>query len=274
LGNWNLLKASLQTFWKRNIVILSCLVTACAQTYHVSQPISDEVRNRALAEIQQSPEPQRRNISAQKSAVKVQEIYKNLLLSAYNVCYEVGEDDCWWDLHYSEGPGLNAYAFGDGSIVIQRDILVFTKTDDEVAFVVAHELGHHIANHLSETARRRGISSLAVAMLYAGVSVAILPSSDPYFAANTYNNLSVGAKTGSSLGGIVFSVAQELEADYLAAMILADSGYDLGKSRSILITMSKKGSNYQAGIFDTHPAGPDRLAAWDRTSENLEKPTP
>ena len=61
----------------------------------------------------------------------------------------------------------------------------------------------------------------------------------------------------------VSSKEQEREADYLSAVILYRSGVDLDKARGFLVKLAKASGRTETGLLDTHPAGPERIAAWD-----------
>ena len=73
-----------------------------------------------------------------------------------------------------------------------------------------------------------------------------------------------GADVGGAIGRISFSKEQEREADYLAAVILYRSDVDLDKARPFLVTMARASGRKETGMLDTHPAGPERVAGWDR----------
>lgn len=70
---------------------------------------------------------------------------------------------------------------------------------------------------------------------------------------------------GSSVGAVSFSKEHEREADYISAYILARAGFDLAKARVLWIKFTKESGRTQTSLFDTHPAGPERLAAWDKS---------
>jgi predicted Zn-dependent protease len=76
--------------------------------------------------------------------------------------------------------------------------------------------------------------------------------------------MDTGANLGGAVGRISFSKEQEREADYLAAVILYRSNVDLDKARGMLVTLARSSGRRDTGMLDTHPAGPDRLASWDR----------
>ena len=39
---------------------------------------------------------------------------------------------------------------------------------------------------------------------------------------------------------------------------------DLDKARSFLVTMARASGRKETGMLDSHPAGPERIAAWDK----------
>jgi predicted Zn-dependent protease len=76
--------------------------------------------------------------------------------------------------------------------------------------------------------------------------------------------MNAGADVGGAIGGIAYSKEQEREEDYLSAVILYRSGVDLDKARGFLVKLAKASGRTETGLLDTHPAGPERIAAWDR----------
>ena len=80
----------------------------------------------------------------------------------------------------------------------------------------------------------------------------------------TRSAVRAGANLGGVIGGISFSKEQEREADYLAALILYRAGIDLDKARGFLVKMARASGKQDTGMLDTHPAGPERIASWDR----------
>src|SRR6185503_14904544 len=87
--------------------------------------------------------------------------------------------------------------------------------------------------------------------------------------APTPDTAQMAAQLGGKIGHLSFSKEQEREADYLAALILYRAGIDLDKARGILVTMARASDRKETGMLDTHPAGPERLAAWDKAVEEI-----
>ena len=72
------------------------------------------------------------------------------------------------------------------------------------------------------------------------------------------------AQLGASIGTLSYSKEQEREADYMAALILYRAGIDLDKARGLLVTMASGSGRMETTFLDSHPAGPERVAGWDR----------
>ena len=51
----------------------------------------------------------------------------------------------------------------------------------------------------------------------------------------------------------------------MAALILYRAGVDLDKARGLLVTMAAGSGRMATTFLDSHPAGPERVAAWDRS---------
>ena len=75
---------------------------------------------------------------------------------------------------------------------------------------------------------------------------------------------------GAGVGRLVYSKADEREADYLSAYITARAGYDLQDASGIWVKLAGSGGRRAtAGLLDTHPAGPERLAAWEMAEREI-----
>ena len=71
-------------------------------------------------------------------------------------------------------------------------------------------------------------------------------------------------KFGAYVGDISFSKEHEREADYVAAYLLARAGYDPEAGKEVWIKLAKASGRMNTQLLDTHPAGPDRLAGWQK----------
>ena len=93
-------------------------------------------------------------ISEDPSAT-LRRIYDRLEPSATQLCIANGEkwlqSSCSnWKLIVMDDENFNAYATPDHKIIFTTEVFKYTRSDDELAFILAHEMGHHILNHSME----------------------------------------------------------------------------------------------------------------------------
>ena len=170
------------------------------------------------------------------------------------ICIEYSVD-CNLEVAQEINMTFNAYATiedGKKKIILFTGLVSGVYYEEELAFVLAHEYAHHIANHINESKLRA----------YAGMALGgVIGSSigDPV----------TGATIGSSLARYSFSVSQELEADFIAAKLLYESGYDLNNAKMVLLRMNRMGSSFYTEWLSSHPSGPDRILKFEETLNEI-----
>jgi predicted Zn-dependent protease len=150
---------------------------------------------------------------------------------------------------------LNAFAAPGGLIFITRGLIKTCKNEDQLAAVLAHEVGH--------VAHRDGINSISkarwtqvftamgaeAARQYGGVAGNLVTlfegSIDDVFKTIVVNG---------------YSRQAEEAADAAAVTTLNRAGYDPNALVALLTTMEAKGKGKTSGIFKTHPPTSERLA--------------
>lgn len=245
------------------LAVLS-IMAGCATTDIKVPPTTKEQQAAALHEIEQAPMVTNRYVPLAEADRAVAELYESIAPAARDVCLKLEEDECIWDIELSSDSELNAYASGESKVVIQRGIFNYAKNDTQSAFVLAHEIAHHIADHLHESQVNATRGALLGGLLMGAVSAAASNRYDPYASQRVANDMQSGIELGAALGALSYSVAQEKEADFIAMQIIADAGYDPREARGFLITMAQLSGKKATGALDSHPAGPERLATFDR----------
>lgn len=230
----------------------------CSGAIHRLPGVAAGQMGLASTEIGAGAPPARREVSDEEVLAIVRRAAARLLGPATRVCREIGAGVCEWRLRVEQDRSLNASAAGDGRIVLNRGIVEYARSEDEVAFVLAHEMGHHAANHVRQAVRNTAVGTVVGGLLLGALAAAAGARSAVGDAAEA------GARAGGTVGRISFSKEQEREADYIAAVILHRAGYDLRRARDFLVTMARASGRRETGMLDTHPAGPERLAAYDR----------
>lgn len=158
---------------------------------------------------------------------------------------------------------VNAYAFPGGSIACTRGILLEMESEDQLAALLGHELGHVNARHFAESQAKGTLVDLAVA----GVSIAAASKNAEYG--------QIAQMIGGLGGGALlahYSRDNEREADALGVEYMARSGYNpdgMTDLMNMLNTQSKAKPNALDLMFSTHPMSSERL---QNTQKTLQKP--
>jgi metalloendopeptidase OMA1, mitochondrial len=178
-------------------------------------------------------------------------------------------------LHLVDGGDLvNAAAFNGASIVVYKALLDKVTSDDELATVLGHEIGHIIATHYkdAEEEQERG-AAVAIGSSLLGVVAEVATSAAGYSGASDLAGTMAETATSTiGYGAFVgsFSRTQEYEADHIGLIIMSRAGYDPKVAvkfwkRSKEVFGSSESSS--AAFFSTHPASNDR-------ADELEKALP
>ncbi len=144
---------------------------------------------------------------------------------------------------------VNAFATMGGQIWINRGLIEKSDTEEEIAGVLAHEIGHVAGRHISHQ-----ISRQLLIMGIVGLASAFIKDED----LKSIVQISGGAYLFFST--LKFSRDNEREADYLAIQMLHDSGYSpLGMKLFFqkLLEIKKKG--IELPFLSTHPTTEERI---------------
>jgi predicted Zn-dependent protease len=161
-------------------------------------------------------------------------------------------------IYLIRNPGFNASMMPNGAMQIWTGMLTRTRSRDELAAVIGHEIGHYTRLHTLERHRALKKSMSAGSFIDIGIAVA------------TGINLPV-ASMSAMLSALAFSREQESEADFLGARLLAESGLDPHAAYEVWRGLlqeeeSAEVKSKSAGIFTkTHPDAELRaseLEAW------------
>lgn len=149
---------------------------------------------------------------------------------------------------------VNAYAFPGGSIAATRGILLEVESEDELAALVGHEIGHVNARHFAE----RQAQSTLLEIVAATASVAAASKKPQYG--------ELAQLIGSLGGGALlahYSRDNEREADALGMEYMSKAGYNpegMADLMEMLDSQSKAKPNALELMFATHPMSSERLA--------------
>lgn len=159
-----------------------------------------------------------------------------------------------WEFVVFESNELNAFALPGGKVGVYTGLLKLANSDDELATVLGHEIGHVVARH--------GGKRMTEATLVGALGVAGAYAVDQKYGAEK-RNLFMLAYGGVSTVGFVLphSRGDESEADLMGLQYAAKAGYDPRAAITFWQKMAKanEGSSVP-GWLSTHPANAPRIA--------------
>ena len=111
---------------------------------------------------------------------------------------------------------INAFALPGGKVAIFTGLLPYTKTEDGLATVMAHEVAHALQRHGAERYSSGILEQIAQIGTLAGAAAGGI---DP--------GIAIGAMSAYGVGvALPNSRKQESEADYIGLQLMAKAGYD------------------------------------------------
>ncbi len=140
----------------------------------------------------------------------------------------------------------NAFALPGGKVGVNSGIIKVARNQDQLAAVIAHEMGHVVEQHHNERITRQ----MGASALLQGVG-ALAGSRYGQGAANTVGQLgSVGLQAGFLLPG---TRAQETEADVVGQRLMAQAGFNPEQAVDLWQNMMAAGGSRQPAWLSTHP---------------------
>jgi len=170
-----------------------------------------------------------------------------------------------YEFYVLNTPEINAFAVPGGKVFFNSGLMQMVESEDELAGVMAHEIGHVVARHIarqSEQGLKLGLATLGA--LLAGIFLG------PQAAAA----LGVTAQAASATVMLKYSREHEDEADYLGLKFMERAGYD----PRAMATMLKKirrvsgpASSDPPAYLLTHPAVEERMGNMEIQMMNWPK---
>ena len=163
-----------------------------------------------------------------------------------------------WEMVVIDEPEtINAFAMAGGKMAIYTGIIDQLKlTDDELAQIIGHEIGHALSAHSAEKMSVALASNLAVAA-YA------MTGDRP---AGTLTAVTLAAMVGVQLP---HSRYMEAEADRIGIELAARAGYRPEAAASLWGKMAEKGGASHPVFLSTHPAPESRRRDLQRLAVDM-----
>ena len=150
---------------------------------------------------------------------------------------------------------INAFALPGGFIGINAGLILATKSESELAGVMAHEVAHVTQRHF---ARRYEQGSSNIPVIAAIIAAIVLGSQDNQVGQAALASVAAGAAQKQ----INFTRTNEKEADRIGIQLLIDAEFNPHGMASFFDTMDKQARLYGDSIPEflrTHPVNPARI---------------
>jgi len=186
---------------------------------------------------------------------RINKVARPLLAESRKICRYIKGDTtskCVYPIKLMADDTLNASADGD-TVYINAGMLRFTGNDNELAFIIGHEISHNILGH-----RDKKIGGLLIGAFFDALA--------GYY--GKVDTQGAFAKAGAN----AYSKEYESESDYLSLYLLARAGYDIKEAPEFWRRMAIESPESITGKFSTtHPGHAERFAAMDAAIKEIEK---
>ena len=162
-----------------------------------------------------------------------------------------------------DDPTINAFTLPGGFIYVNSGTLQAADEEDQLAGVIAHEIGHAAARHWAQQMTR------ATILQYAMLPVMFTPMS-----IGTYYGVEA-AMNGIPIAFLKFNRSAEAEADELGLQYMYKAGYDPTSFVDFferVRLMEKKNSGILNRVFSPHPMTNSRIKAAQKEIQQILVP--
>lgn len=154
---------------------------------------------------------------------------------------------------------VNAFALPGGQVFITEALFRKLNSEDQIAGVLGHEIGHVVGRHSSE--------QIAQSNLFDGLTRAVIVAASNGQGGG-YDSQRV-AMMANKLATLHYSRSDESEADILGVHFLAEAGYRPEAMLDVMEVLKKlEGSSQQPEMLRTHPDPGNRA---EHIREEIEK---
>ena len=167
---------------------------------------------------------------------------------------------CNYPIIFTQDKIVNAYADGK-SIIMTQGMVDYSRDDNEIAMVIAHELAHNDRGHLDAVKKNT---------LIMGSIGFVLDLMTIYYSGGTAGGDAQNTEIWSKIGRDAYSVEFEKDADYGGVYYAYRAGYDISQVKNFWERIGSENPK-QIAISSTHPATAERYLQIDKTVKEINK---
>ena len=250
--------------------LLSCLLLASLQATACSiNPVSGlpEVTLISAEGENKIGEEEAKKVEAQMGLLNDPQLLPYLDALGQRLAKESPRQDVTHRFHLVDMAEPNAFALPGGYIYVTRGLLALVNSEDELAGVVGHEIGHVAARHTVQKISKQGPFAVVFGIA-SGLTGMIVPM---------VGNVIGGV--GDLTQGLLFSPysrSQENEADRVGQEMAAKAGWEPAALSTFLGTLGREvdlmsKEPRKPSFFDSHPATPDRVKKTAEHAKGLKR---
>jgi len=168
--------------------------------------------------------------------------------------------------------GINAFALPGGFIGVNAGLVTATKSEAELAGVLAHEIAHVTQRHIARSLQNASKANMAS---MAAMLAAILIGATTGMPGDAVLGGVTAAQGLAAQSQINFTRANEHEADRVGIGILASAGFDPVGMPDFFWTMQQRSGGAGRNIPEllrTHPVTTERIAETRDRATRMERP--
>lgn len=151
-----------------------------------------------------------------------------------------------WRVHVVDSPDeQNAFVMPGGKVFVFTGILPICGDENGLASVLSHEIAHNVAHHAAERMSRGAfvyLSAFLISLVF-----------------------DVGGELGNGVANLFFSLpntrVQELEADHIGLLMMAESCFDPQSAANLWSRMKEANPSEPPQFLSTHPSHYNRRDA-------------
>jgi predicted Zn-dependent protease len=172
-----------------------------------------------------------------------------------------------YHFYVADMPEPNAFALPGGYVYVSRGLLALVTSEEELAGVVGHEIGHVAARHTVQRVSKQGPFAVVFGIA-SGLTGIVSP---------LVGNIIGGVgNLAQSIAFSPYSRSQESEADKIGQEMAAKAGWDPEGLAVFLHTLERQEALLSNGprrpsFFDSHPATPDRVQNTSKHAKQLTR---
>ncbi len=181
------------------------------------------------------------------------------------VARAVGGDvpEAEWEFIYIDEDQVNAFALPGGKIAVYDGLFDVIDNEDELAFIMGHEVAHVTARHANQR--------LSQAMVLAGIGIGVgyaIEDLDPSEKQIVMAAYGLGSTVVATLP---YSRMHEREADHIGLLYMARAGYNPAVAPGVWEKMAENSPGGPPTWLSTHPSHGDRAERLRETMPQAER---